>query len=110
MSDTTPNPAAPLDSVHHVAISVDNIATAVQWYRDRFQCRVSYQDDTWAMLDFANIKLALVLPEQHPAHIAFSQSDAGRFGPLRTHRDGTRSTYIADAAGNPVEIMDATSL
>lgn len=99
-----------LDSVHHVAISVDDIAKAVEWYRGNFQCQVSYQDATWAMLEFANLKLALVIPDQHPAHIAFSHPDAGQFGPLRAHRDGTRSIYIADPAGNPVEIMDSTSL
>jgi len=49
------------------------------------------------------IKLALVLPSQHPAHIAFVQSQARKsFGALKLHRDGTTilPTY-EEPAGNP---------
>lgn len=94
-----------LDSVHHVAVAVQDVKTAVDWYRKNFQCRVSYQDDTWAFLEFNNIKLALVIPAQHPPHIAFVHPEAEKFGPLKTHRDGTRSTYVNDPAGNAVEVL-----
>jgi catechol 2,3-dioxygenase-like lactoylglutathione lyase family enzyme len=94
-----------LDSVHHVALSVENIAQAVEWYTRTFQCKISYQDDTWAMLDFANIKVALVVPSQHPAHIAFVSPEAEKFGVLKPHRDGTRSCYVKDPAGNALEIL-----
>ena len=100
--------AAPaLDAVHHVAISVQDIASSVQWYTETFHCSVSYQDETWALLEFANIKLALVIPSQHPPHLAFVSDEAERFGELKAHRDGTRSIYIADPSGNPVEILAA---
>ncbi|HQX50695.1 MAG TPA: VOC family protein [Planctomycetaceae bacterium] len=99
-----------LDSLHHIAISVDNIATAVDWYRSTFQCEIAYQDDTWAFLKFANLHLALVLPNQHPPHIAFVTPRAAQFGELKAHRDGTRSIYISDPAGNAVELMDPASL
>jgi catechol 2,3-dioxygenase-like lactoylglutathione lyase family enzyme len=98
-------PAAPLDSIHHIAMSVKDIKTAVDWYTRNFQCKVSYQDDTWAFLEFANLKLALVIPSQHPAHIAFLSPEAEKFGPLKPHRDGTRSCYVTDPAGNSIEIM-----
>jgi catechol 2,3-dioxygenase-like lactoylglutathione lyase family enzyme len=94
-----------LDAMHHVAVAVDDVAAAVRWYQDRFRCRVAYQDPTWALLEFANMQLALVIPSQHPPHIAFVHPHAERFGSLKAHRDGTRSTYVADSAGNPVEIM-----
>jgi catechol 2,3-dioxygenase-like lactoylglutathione lyase family enzyme len=94
-----------LDTMHHVAIAVDDVAAAVRWYQDRFRCEVAYQDPTWALLQFSNMQLALVIPSQHPPHVAFEHAQAERFGPLKAHRDGTRSTYIADSAGNPVEIM-----
>ena len=35
----------------------------MRWYRENFRCAVDYEDDTWALLDFANVKLALVLPD-----------------------------------------------
>lgn len=94
-----------LDAMHHVAIAVNNVAEAVRWYQDRFRCQVTYQDSTWALLTFANMQLALVIPSQHPPHIAFEHANPQQFGPVKEHRDGTRSTYIADSAGNPVEIM-----
>ena len=98
-------PETLLDSIHHVAISVTDIQAAVDWYTRTFQCKVSYQDDTWALLEFANLKLALVIPSQHPAHIAFVSPEAEKFGTLKPHRDGTRSCYVTDPSGNPVEIM-----
>jgi catechol 2,3-dioxygenase-like lactoylglutathione lyase family enzyme len=106
----TKSAVANLDAIHHVAISVKDIAQAVDWYTKNFRCTVTYQDATWAMLTFANIHLALVLPEQHPPHLGFTHPEAEKFGPLKTHRDGTRSTYIPDCAGNAVEILDAASV
>ncbi|MCA8995527.1 MAG: VOC family protein [Planctomycetaceae bacterium] len=101
---------AELDNLHHVAISVKDIAEAVDWYREKFRCEVTYQDETWAMLKFGNIEMALVLPDEHPPHIAFTSSQATGDPKLKTHRDGTRSYYTADCAGNVLELMDPTSL
>jgi catechol 2,3-dioxygenase-like lactoylglutathione lyase family enzyme len=104
---TTRDAAVTLDRIDHIAVSVRNIAEAVRWYTTTFRCAVTYQDETWAFLDFENTKLALVIPEQHPPHFAFTSRDAASFGPLKTHRDGTRSTYVKDPSGNTVEIMAA---
>ncbi len=95
-----------LDAIDHIAIPVTNIAEAVNWYIRTFQCTISYQDETWALLNFANVRLALVIPEQHPAHIGLVSEEAERFGELRLHRDGTRSCYVHDPGGNSVEILD----
>lgn len=94
-----------LDSLHHVAISVQSIPRAVEWYTSHLRCRIAYQDDTWAMLEFANTRLALVLPNQHPPHLGFENPEAEKYGELKPHRDGTRSIYIADCAGNAVEFL-----
>ena len=101
---------AQLDSIDHIAIPVQDVASAVDWYTRTFQCEVSYQDDTWAFLKFGNVKLALVIPGQHPAHIGFVSSEAEKFGDLKLHRDGTRSCYVVDPAGNSVEILAADSM
>jgi len=100
---------AQLDLIDHIAIPVEDVASAVAWYTSKFHCEISYQDDTWAFLEFGNIKLALVIPSQHPAHIAFASPDAGKFGELKLHRDGTRSCYVKDPSGNSVEILAADS-
>lgn len=104
------SPAAPLDALHHVAIQVEDVARAVEWYTSNLRCEVAWQDPTWALLRFANASLALVVPGQHPPHIAFAMEGAERHGALKLHRDGTRSVYIHDTEGNAVECMDPASL
>jgi catechol 2,3-dioxygenase-like lactoylglutathione lyase family enzyme len=96
-----------LDRIDHVAVSVRDIDEAVAWYTATFRCRVTYRDASWAFLEFDNLRLALVIPEQHPPHIALASPHAEDFGPLKTHRDGTRSTYVRDPSGNSVEILAA---
>jgi hypothetical protein len=86
------------------------LAWAVRWYTGTFKCDVRYQDETWALLAFDNVRLALVIPEQHPAHIGLVSGHAERFGALKTHRDGTRSCYVEDPGGNAVEILASDSM
>jgi len=94
-----------LDHVHHVAIQANDIGKAVSWYTERFKCAIEYQDESWAMLRFANTSLAIVLPDQHPCHFAITQEDLGAYGKAIPHRDGTSSVYIKDADGNSVEML-----
>jgi catechol 2,3-dioxygenase-like lactoylglutathione lyase family enzyme len=94
-----------MDAIDHVAISVKNIRASVDWYTSTFKCEVSYQDDTWAMLRFENVKLALVVASQHPPHLGFFMDHAERFGELKPHRDGTRSVYVKDPSGNDIEML-----
>lgn len=97
-----------MDNLHHIALQVPDIGKAVAWYRDRFRIDCVYQDDSWAMLRFGNIDLALVLPGQHPPHIAIEHPDAASFGALKRHRDGTSSVYVNDPFGNVLEVMQAS--
>lgn len=99
-----------LDAIDHIAIAVDDVAKAVDWYRETFKCEIEYQDKTWAYLRFQNINLALVVPNQHPPHIAFLHEKADQFGVLKTHRDGSRSVYIKDSSGNSVEVVAKDSV
>ena len=98
-----------LDAIHHTAIQVKNIANAVSWYTERFKCEIEYQDESWALLKFANTSLALVLPEQHPYHFAIVADDLGPYGDAVPHRDGTASVYIRDVDGNNVEMLTLPS-
>jgi catechol 2,3-dioxygenase-like lactoylglutathione lyase family enzyme len=93
-----------LDTMDHVAVSVSDVAETVAWYRQHFQCKVAYQDETWALVEFANIRLAFVLPSQHPDHFAVL-GDPSAYGQPKKHRDGTSSVYIKDPNGNNVEIL-----
>lgn len=94
-----------LDPIDHIAISVRDVAESVDWYTKTFRCRVAYQDETWALIEFGNMRIAMVVEAEHPAHVALGRVDAASFGALKTHRDGTRSTYVTDPSGNAIEIM-----
>ena len=90
----------------HVAVNVKNVAASVRWYMDELGARVLYQDDTWAFLEAAGVRIALTLRSQHPAHIAFDVGPAPTQEFLqraRSHRDGTISRYVTDPDGNAVE-------
>ena len=91
--------------LHHVALCVPEIAPAVEWYSDRLKASVSYQDQSWALLDIDNTSIALVLPSQPPPHLAFESSEAAKYGELTSHRDGTKRDYIRDPFGNTVEFV-----
>jgi len=96
-----------MEKLQHVAITVPDIKKALDWYRSEFDVETAYADDSWALLQFENIALALVLPGQHPPHIAVERDKAELFGPLISHRDQTASVYIQDPWGNAIEIMKA---
>ena len=93
-----------MDKIDHIALRVDDIGESVSYYRSEFKCQVIYQDDTWAFLQFDNIKMALVIEDEHPYHIAFETDDKGVLdGTL--HRDGSISKYIKDPSGNTIELI-----
>ncbi len=94
-----------LDQIHHLAIQVNDIAASVKWYTDNFKCTVAYEDDTWALLDFSNISLALIANRKHPYHFAITRDDLSPYGEPSPHRDGTTSVYIKDIDGNNVEMI-----
>lgn len=98
-----------LQRIDHVALVVDDIDAAVQWYRERFDCSLQWHDPTWAYLQFENCGLALVKPGQHPPHVAIQSHQLKRFGEPVLHRDGTQSVYVADHDGNIVEVLDRTT-
>jgi catechol 2,3-dioxygenase-like lactoylglutathione lyase family enzyme len=93
-----------LDTLHHAALRVKNVKETVEWYTQRFKCNVEYQDETWAMLAFENVRLAFVLAEQHPPHVAIL-GDPAAFGEPKVHRDGTSSVYVKDPNNNNVEVL-----
>ena len=90
-----------MERIDHIAIAVPNIARAVKWYTDNFDCKTKYKDRTWAVLEFDNIDLALVNPAEHPPHIAFVDEDLK--DEHVTHRDGSKAKYEHDGFGNMIE-------
>jgi catechol 2,3-dioxygenase-like lactoylglutathione lyase family enzyme len=66
--------------LHHAALCVSDIRQAVDWYVQNLNANIAYQDETWALLDIENTSIALVLPSQHPPHLAFETQDAKKYG------------------------------
>ena len=96
-----------MDKLDHVAVQVPDIGKGVDWYMETFDCELLYKDETWALITFENIRLALVKPGEHPSHFAVERSDARDFGQLTRHRDGTETDYINDPWENVIEILKA---
>lgn len=93
------------DIIDHLAITVKDIKNSAQYYSSNFNCKVLYQDSTWAMLEFSNVKLSLVKSNQHPAHFAILNDDIKKDKTAKIHRDNSVSKYIKDIDGNYIEII-----
>ncbi len=97
----------------HIAQVVPDIARAVAWHCEVLPgARVLYQDDSWALVEAGGVKVAFVLPGQHPAHVAFRVADeeldrlaVERGATVKPHRDGTRSFYVDGPSGQSIEII-----
>jgi catechol 2,3-dioxygenase-like lactoylglutathione lyase family enzyme len=94
-----------MDSMRYVTVPVTEIKAAIGWYCNRFEVQILHEEKSWAMLRFANVDVALVLPGEHPPLLAIERPDAEAFGKLQRHRDGTASVCVTDPAGNLIEVM-----
>src|SRR5205823_6212060 len=98
----------------HIALSVPLISEAVDFYRHEFSdAIILYQDETWASIQIGSLKIAFVLEEQHPPHMAFRTNDRDELarlaaeanGRIDVHRDGSESFYQNDPGGNAIEVI-----
>jgi catechol 2,3-dioxygenase-like lactoylglutathione lyase family enzyme len=97
----------------HVAVQVPDIDEAVDWYAGAIPgTRVLYQDRTWALVDAGGARVAFVLADQHPGHLAFRVEPAelerlaaehGRT--IDVHRDASRGFYLDAPGDHVVEII-----
>ena len=76
-----------LSFIDHLAIVVDNISKSVGYYCLLFNCKVKYQDSSWALLSFSNINLALVTKDEHPNHFAIVNEKINENKDIQFHRD-----------------------
>ena len=97
----------------HVAQQVPDIAAAMEWWSELVPgSRVLYADETWGLLEAGGVKLAFVMADQHPNHLAFKVSgdELERLAAVHAvavcgHRDGSRSFYLDAPGGQGVEII-----
>ena len=98
-----------LSKIDHLAVIVENIEQSVKYYTEKFNCNVKYQDDSWAMLKFDNINLALVVEDEHPNHFAIVDHSIVNNKKIKYHRDGIGYIYETDPNGNYIELLDQES-
>ena len=94
----------------HIARTSKDIHRTVAWYVDNLDAEIIYKDDTWGLVSVAGVKIAFVVPEQHPPHICFEVDDEYIEKNLshkifKTHRDQSSSCYIKDIDGNHIEFL-----
>jgi len=87
----------------HVAVCVTNLKRSISWYCNKYEnVSILYEDETWALLKIEDVKVAFILNNIHPPHIAFSQ--ISNIPPeAKMHRDGSYYIYDKDPDGNVVE-------
>ncbi|MEN9225184.1 MAG: VOC family protein [Thermostichus sp. HHBFW_bins_43] len=109
-----------LKQLGHVAVRVENIAKAVEFYRQLGMVNV-WQDDDWAYMKAGEDGLALLGPGYRSAgpHFGFVFKDLQELerehqrlksqgisvGAIHGHRDGTASFYGKDPDGNLFEFL-----
>ena len=91
-----------MKKIDHIAIVVNDIKESLAYYVDNYDCMILHCDESWGYLQFDNTKLALVLKDEHPPHIAFEVDEVEG----KTHRDGSVSKYIEDPSGNKIELIE----
>ena len=69
---------------------------SVKWYSKKFRCEVKYQDQSWALILFNNVSLALVTSGQHPPHFAVVDGSVKENKSSKVHRDGIHYLYEQD--------------
>lgn len=94
-----------MDNIDHIGIQTNCIKESVIWYKKMFNCKVLFEDETLALIEFKNTKLALVVPDEHPPHIAVKRNNLEEFGTPVKHRDGSESVYINTPDDNTFELI-----
>jgi len=97
----------------HVAHPVPDIAEALAWWQRMVPgARVLHEDATWGLLEAGGTRLAFVMADQHPAHVAWrvqaaelERLAAEHGAEIAPHRDGTRSFYLEAPGGQTVELI-----
>jgi catechol 2,3-dioxygenase-like lactoylglutathione lyase family enzyme len=97
----------------HVALQVPDVAAALRWWQGTVPgAEVLYADETWGLLEAGGARIALVVAEQHPDHLAYKVSSeelerlAAEHGlELAPHRDGSRSFYLDAPGDHRLEII-----
>jgi hypothetical protein len=97
----------------HVAQQVSDVGAALDWWQRMVPgATVLYADATWGLLEAGGARLAFVMADEHPDHLAFKVSGeelerlaVEHDARIAVHRDGSRSFYALAPGGHRVEVI-----
>ena len=96
--------------VDHIAILVDDLSLATEWYSNKLGADVTFRDGKYTRLKVENTNIALV-DKKHYAHPHFAILVENfcdlpkNEGITVHHRDGTVGVYVKDPFGNYLEYI-----
>ena len=97
-------------TIDHIAILVDDLAVAEEWYTDKLDCKICYKDEKYIRIKLENLYVALIDKKHYPhAHFGVivdkMQDLPVELGETVHHRDGTVGVYVKDPFGNYLEYI-----
>jgi len=96
--------------VDHIAVLVDDLNTAEEWYTEKLNGKVTFRDEKYIRMSVSNTNIALIDKKHYPyAHFGIlieKMEDLPlELGEVVYHRDGTTGVYVKDPFGNYLEYI-----
>ena len=96
--------------VDHVAILVDDLTVAEEWYVEKLSGKVTFRDSKYIRMRVSNTNIALIdkrhYPHPHFGILVEKIEDLPlELGDTVNHRDGTVGVYVKDPFGNYLEYI-----
>ena len=96
--------------IDHIAILVDNLIIAEEWYTQKLAGKVTFRDSKYIRMTVSNTNIALI-DKNHYSHAHFAILIENKEdlpidqGMVVHHRDGTIGVYVEDPFGNYLEYI-----
>ena len=99
-----------MSTVDHIAILVDDLEVAEEWYVQKLAGKVTFRDSKYIRMQLSNTNIALIDKNHYPhAHFGIlveKMEDLPlELGEVVYHRDGTTGVYGKDPFGNYLEYI-----
>ena len=96
--------------IDHIAILVDDLKLAEEWYMKRVNGSVTFRDNKYIRIQIGNTNIALIDKKHYPhAHFGILVENIADLplekGEVVKHRDGTIGVYVKDPFGNYLEYI-----
>lgn len=96
--------------IDHIAILVDDLKLAEEWYTQNLDGKVTFRDQKYIRMKLSNTNVALIDKRHYPhAHFGILVEKIEdlplEMGEVVYHRDGTTGVYVKDPFGNYLEYI-----